>query len=396
MNHIDRLPKELLLLILDHIAMPSDHNQCNPRHRDMLIHLRRCTLVNKRFYDAVIPTIWSNPTRFKQAMNFKTPTLPLLLNILQSSSRSTSLGQHIRQLQFDDGYSVEVMVPLISYTPLLKILDISCHHRVPRNIDAPLRQMPPHCPDLVALTLTGMEFGDQALAVISQCCRSIRTLTFRQCTGFSDEALNALLTGYQSSLQSFSLSVSRAWPDRLGNHLHLDHLQQISSLSLTGCDGIGNRFLRCSRFPFLTECQLRDSGVDIHADPSALLSFLQAHPLLKSLTLWHCKVDDRTLVSLVPSIIPNLYRLSLTDNGYPLSANVVRQLVKNCVCLSWLHLNDCSIPSSCFPEVSHWSFKIELLKPDDIIKIRRSDSNRIFTVENDEVPNREIDYRISA
>lgn len=396
MNHINRLPKELLILIMAHMAKSSNSYQCDSSQREMLIHLCRCTLVSKGFYEAAISIIWSDPTQYRRTLFSKTPTPPLLLASLQSTSRSTYIGQHIRRLQLDGGDSIEVMVPLISYTPLLKILVISCYHRVPRDVDAPLRQIPSLCPHLKSLTLSGLEFGDQALTVLSQHCRLIQTLTFRLCTGFSDRAVNTLLAGYQVSLQSFSLSVNRALPDHLGNHLHFGPLKQLTSLSLIGCAGIDNEFLYCSQFPHLTECQLRGSGVDIHADPGALFTFLGAHPLLQSVYLWNCKVDDRTLLCLSPSIIPNLYHLNLTDNDYPLSAFAVRQLVNNCMGLCWLHLNNCSVPSHCFPEVSHWSVKMELLKPEDILNIRRNDSKRILTVENNGVSNGDDDRRIQA
>jgi hypothetical protein len=131
--------------------------------------------------------------------------------------------------------------------------------------------------------------------------------------------------------------------------------------------------------------------VDFGHTPELLLRFLRAHPLLRQLVLSHCRLDNRALAGLTPAVIPNLDYIDLSSNGHPISSQAVRQMIKRCVSLSQVVLEECNLPARCFPErIAPWSAKIDGLGSDAIIAIRHSDL--VFTAEDDVFQEGEEDY----
>jgi hypothetical protein len=143
--------------------------------------------------------------------------------------------------------------------------------------------------------------------------------------------------------------------------------------------------------PHLTTFRITQCNVDLGHTPELFLRFLRAHPLLRSLVLSHCRLDNRVLDGLTPAVIPNLNYLDLSYNGHPISSQAVRQMIKRCVSLSQVVLQECDLPARCFPErTAPWSVKIDALGSDAITAIRQSDL--IFTAVDDVFQEGEEDY----
>lgn len=390
MSHLTLLPNGILVLILTFLTkFYNPDRNCHFTHPYYftLKQLFECALVNRALFAASIPLLWQHPIH--PIVSWKVEINGLsLLSCLQSSPRPAYLGQYIRRLNLHGDDSIKQVVPFMSYIPLLHNLRLSvyrgpfrhsCHSICPL-----LREILPYCPRLERLYLSTFEISDSTLVSIGQWCSQIQDLELNDCTGFTSDALTTLLADYRTSLTSLTLFVNSGWKTRFGRTLDLFQLQHLTSLSVHHCLAIDNDFFSRTGFaPHLTTLRISQCNVDFSNTSELLLRFLCTHPLLYTLHLGHCRLNNWVLAGLTPAVIPSLELLNLSHNGHPISSQAVRQMVKRCLCLSEVILGGCRIPARCFPEVNHWPERMGVLSSISIGKIRRSDPDLIITAEDD-------------
>jgi hypothetical protein len=400
MNHLARLPNEILISILTTIIPDEDSywtsepmyswDTVEPRPSiDNKIRLYQCALVNKAFYAAANPLLWRHPISETDQMNTIAEDTQSFLRCLESSCRPAFLVHQLRHLYVGDSDLLKQMLPFMPLMEPLQTFSLTgCHGWDIEPKPLPPLSLGPTCTRLEKVSFWGIRFGDPEFVALTRWCGSVQDLTLEHCKEFTATALLAFLNTSRTSLTSLKLA-QNSWT---GNSLTPLHLHQLTSLTLDQCQGVDNDFLGGSRFPLLTECHIKTCPVDFGNAPETLLDFLRAHPLLRRLTLEKCKINNAALAVLGPAVLPNLSDLDLSDNGPALSCRLLRQLIKTCVGLSKINVSGCSVPSRNFPELECWSVKMGGFEPEDIVKIRNSTTAVVCTADDDRMREGERDY----
>jgi hypothetical protein len=401
MNHLARLPNEILITILT--TTPSDDDSfwtTEPMYSwdtvnlrpsiDNKIRLYQCALVNKAFYAAANPLLWRQPISEPDQMNTIAEDTQSFLRCLESSCRQAFLVHQLRHLHVGDSDLLKQMVPFMPLMEPLQTFSLTgCHgwNEGPAKSLPPL-SLGPTCTRLEKASFWGVRFGDPEFVALTRWCGPVQDLALEHCQDFTNTALHAFLDNSRPFLTSLKL-VQNSWT---GNSLAPLHLHQLTSLTLDQCQGVDNAFFGGSRFPLLTECHIKACPVDFGNAPETLLGFLRAHPLLRSLSLNQCKINNAALAVLCPAVLPNLSDLDLSDNGPALSCRLLRQLIKTCVRLSKVNVSGCSVPSRNFPELDRWSVTLGGFELRDIVKIQNSTITVICTADDDRMREGERDY----
>ncbi|KAI8330621.1 hypothetical protein BC941DRAFT_440323 [Chlamydoabsidia padenii] len=308
---MNRLPLELVELILSHIKKHSD--------------LYQCTLVNKSFYLTTIPHLWHTPWAFHRQGHNQRATSTLLKNLQwahhQHRIDSIPLGHHIRQLCFTFRDSSTHILLLVSHTPFVESVFIRA-----RLSDQHMDRMAQLCPRLVKLELVALsKLSDQAMESLARHCPRLEQLTLTFCEGLTT---NALLVLKECGLKRLTITGNHWW--RSATHLglfhqltHLSLSTGISPTSLTMTSSIGDWL------PTDDLLQLQELTLTGFGDPDGMLvAFIQNHPCLVALRLIQCRLDG-SLVDAIVKYANNLERLDL-DYSQGVSADGLQQLIKHC------------------------------------------------------------------
>lgn len=369
MTNVGDLPLELLQLIIGYVGGR--------------VSIYPCLYVNKIFYQATIPILWHTPRRtiWYYHHDLKAPSL---LGCLEQSSslHSIPLGHHMRYLSFRNCNDLDSVVQLLLLAPLLD--DLTLYGMQVR--DEHIEQIAQHCPQLRQVSLQHSDtISDLSIILLARHCRHLRHLTLAACPKLSPGALMELK---YSALESLQINHCEGL-EREEIALYIRFFNKLTLLSMDksqNMDAFTRQLLPAPGDPddfiplaLLTKFSISNAQKTTE-DSGSLISFIQTHPLLESVTLSNCVVDYAALVALA-NFLPRLHFLDLSGSS-GVSSKGLWHVIMSCPKLNFVKLRGCNIHQRHFsairrPLASHgmrWHdgpfHYLNDLNLEDIIRIR--------------------------
>lgn len=343
-------------------------------------HLYQSALINKQFYAATVPQLYEEPCYSTYSSLLR--CLLLAQQHQQSHAlRSFPIGNYIRRLELSSNNSTATTFSLLSQTPFLEELCL-CEANVSNDTMAYVGQL---CPRLTDVYLSFMPLNH--LNGLAHHCRQLTSLSLSRCEGLNSAALEPLLACPLTRLQLADCDWLTA--DETAHHISQLHLLEV--LVIRKCELIDNhfvqRFLRPasqpSFFPRLKTLVIRSDSPGAFLTPEVVISWIQSLPLLESVTIHFATVTLATLAALTSS--PLLHCVEVHSFSYDLSSSALRNLIRDRPQWTELQLIGCILSQRCFPETEklYHSEGIMLEQP-TLDRIRR---NTDFYIDpKDDVP----------
>ncbi|SAL99072.1 hypothetical protein [Absidia glauca] len=324
MSNLGDAPHEVLSLVLSNVDRQGD--------------LYQCALVNKNFYAMTNPLLWREPQLVARCTKREDTILNRLKQSFQLSHNqclhSTPLGHNVCKLNASNINRLQDLLVVINNVPLVEELVIG----IETFEDHDMEQIALNCPLLNCLSCTSNLDGYDRLFDRLRHCTNLRELSIRHC-------INLCERGHLHCTSLCKRRIRhRANLHKPIRHRRTSHLQQhcpqekvrldshgfkskytkdlffgvIPTLTHLDMDYKTGGFLRycqllppLSLFPVLTDLRIANCQFP---DNDAVVSFFQAHPLIRTLSLEKMQIDLAVMTSLATDLI-HLQRLSLINNG---------------------------------------------------------------------------------
>lgn len=327
-----QLPQEVVSLVVDDISDKQD--------------LYQCALINKHFYALASAKLWYSPGSTLNSDNLLATASPILRSLLLYPH----LGVHVRQLEFQSQEAVSDILSVLAYTPLVN--DLTLQQTQMSDID--MTRIAHLCPDLQRLSLASVEgITDAALQALS----GVIQLDLFWCHNLTFQAL-------PPSLEQLDIRGCHALSQTMiGSLNRLTHLN-ISSIDDDALASFIDRLLlQPDALPalksFLINCY--DCG-KTRLDDGVMIPFIEAHPLLRGLSLGHAWIGHGSLAAMA-KCLPELRMLYL-DHNKPVSFLDMQRVILGCPLLIHVSLYRCRL-------LDYDGSAVDELDLHDIARLRR-------------------------
>jgi hypothetical protein len=331
MARLDELPREIVSLICSLLKQPTKYY---------------CSLVNKEFYDAVIPELWREP------ILPTTHTLNQLVKYLEHSK--SQRGDSIRVIKLDPNVSLndDELLNLLAFVPNLEVLEL---RKANKLTDKSMIRVSHYCSQLKSFGVTGALLTYRSAHYLGR-CRQLSKLTLGSCPNLSSLTL---LPFAELNIEYLDLSGCK-WLNVTDTAYDLGSFQYLTHLNLVCCDVISTEFIRSLAIvnddgrpclPNLQDFSITGSTI---IDDSAMIPFIKTHGNIRGLFLLECAITDETLEAIAHHL-PLLHNLEVSFCTR-LTSRGVRHLINHCSRLALLGLKNCGMIHNDFPEIPNTVF----------------------------------------
>ncbi|CAO3595644.1 unnamed protein product [Absidia cylindrospora] len=341
---MNRLPAEIIPLIMQHI------NQQNDR--------LTCSLVNRCFYRATLPFLWQFFAEGKHTdFEDEDEMMSKLIDCLEQQPPHP-VAKYVQEIELYSRWTDTQLIRLMSLIgPQVEDVYIACGQEIS---DASFQQLPRYWPNLTALYSRYVSATQESMVTIAQQCPRLRTFHLGYCANLSPHTFAPFV---KAGRQLEKVTLHNRSENKIWNYQTVLDLAQLplKSLWFDHAPEVAHDILTSAThtWPHLTDLRLEDM-CEV-GDDRRLISFIKAHPLVTELTLDNCVLTNATLDAIATYMTSVTY-VSLCKNKN-ISVQGVRRLVRNCFYLKRVELKDCHMKSYQFPEAC---FK-DTVDDDDII-----------------------------